>query len=178
MGPDALLKSIGKKHRHRTGYAEGVSMIARTVTAVEFVRSSDPMPMLGSVTAIHLKPPAGGADGGEEEAADGEEGEGPGRMSGEEASEVILEHPDTDAEVRALCADVQVLGRSEFKQLLRWRMKIRKALERMEKERAKAAEAEVRCGLSMHGVPAVVQRANWGACGCAGRGGFEMHGVV
>lgn len=40
---------------------------------------------------------------------------------------------------------MQVLGRSEFKQLLRWRMKMRKVLERVEKERAKAAAEEVRC---------------------------------
>jgi AdoMet-dependent rRNA methyltransferase SPB1 len=29
-------------------------------------------------------------------------------------------HPATSAEIRALCADLQVLGRSEFKQLLKW----------------------------------------------------------
>ncbi len=29
-------------------------------------------------------------------------------------------HPSTTAEIRALCNDLQVLGRSEFKQLLKW----------------------------------------------------------
>ena len=29
-------------------------------------------------------------------------------------------HPSTSAEIRALCNDLQVLGRSEFKQLLKW----------------------------------------------------------
>ncbi len=32
----------------------------------------------------------------------------------------IREHPATTAEVRQLCGDLQVLGRSEFKALLKW----------------------------------------------------------
>ncbi len=32
----------------------------------------------------------------------------------------VAAHPATTAEIRALCADLQVLGRSEFKQLLKW----------------------------------------------------------
>jgi hypothetical protein len=36
---------------------------------------------------------------------------------------------------------LQVLGRSEFKQLLRWRMKVRKDLEAAEKARAKELAA-------------------------------------
>ena len=38
----------------------------------------------------------------------------------EEAAAYIFLHPATNAEVRALAADLQVLGRSEFKQLLKW----------------------------------------------------------
>lgn len=40
----------------------------------------------------------------------------------------VRRHPATDGEVRALCGDLQVLGRSEFKALLRWRTALRKAL--------------------------------------------------
>ena len=36
------------------------------------------------------------------------------------AAAAVAAHPATTAEVRALCADLQVLGRSEFKQLLKW----------------------------------------------------------
>lgn len=146
MGPDALLKSIGKKQRHRTGYEAGASMIARTVTAAEFVRSADPMPTLASVRAILMQVPDAEASDGEAAEGEGEgEGDATARLSAEEATAMIVEHAETDTEVRALCADVQVLGRSEFKHLLRWRMKMRKALERMEKERAQGAPAEV-CG--------------------------------
>ncbi len=37
-------------------------------------------------------------------------------------------HAATTGEVRALCGDLQVLGRTEFKALLRWRLALRKAL--------------------------------------------------
>jgi len=36
------------------------------------------------------------------------------------AAAAVAAHPATSAEVRALCGDLQVLGRSEFKQLLKW----------------------------------------------------------
>lgn len=60
--------------------------------------------------------------------------EGPGRLDPAPAAEGaappvpfsdalagrIASHPTTNAEIRALCADLQVLGRSEFKLLLKW----------------------------------------------------------
>ena len=38
----------------------------------------------------------------------------------QEAAETIHLHPATSREVQALCQDLQVLGRSEFKALLKW----------------------------------------------------------
>ena len=38
----------------------------------------------------------------------------------QEAAETIRLHPATSREVLALCQDLQVLGRSEFKALLKW----------------------------------------------------------
>lgn len=43
-----------------------------------------------------------------------------GIENAEEAAAYVFLHPGTNAEVRALAADLQVLGRSEFKQLLKW----------------------------------------------------------
>ena len=37
-----------------------------------------------------------------------------------EAAAFVFLHPGTSEEVRTLCGDLQVLGRSEFKQLLKW----------------------------------------------------------
>lgn len=36
------------------------------------------------------------------------------------ANAAIAQHPSTTAEIKALVGDLQVLGRSEFKALLRW----------------------------------------------------------
>ena len=35
-------------------------------------------------------------------------------------AELARTHESTDSEIRQLCSDLQVLGRSEFKQLIRW----------------------------------------------------------
>lgn len=59
---------------------------------------------------------------------------------------VVRAHPATDSEVRLLCKDLLVLGRSEFKQLLRWRLMIKKDLQRQQKEAAKAAAAAGEAG--------------------------------
>lgn len=40
-------------------------------------------------------------------------------------AEFVRKHAATTTEILHLCTDLQVLGRSEFKQLLRWRMKVR-----------------------------------------------------
>ena len=39
---------------------------------------------------------------------------------GEALAELARSHASTDDEIRQLCSDLQVLGRSEFKQLIRW----------------------------------------------------------
>ncbi len=44
--------------------------------------------------------------------------EGAGDAAG--LAKFVREHPGTSPEVRALLGDLQVLGRSEFKQLLKW----------------------------------------------------------
>jgi hypothetical protein len=40
----------------------------------------------------------------------------------------VRQHAATTHEVRALCTDLQVLGRTEFKALLKWRLTLQKAL--------------------------------------------------
>jgi Domain of unknown function (DUF3381) len=180
MGPDALLKTIGKKHRHRTGYDAGTSLVHKTVTAVEFVRCNDPMPTLGTTSAILLEKgeacataTRGDAEAGAE--ADGsDDAEHAGRFSHEEAVEFVLGHKETVPEVQALCRDLQVLGRSEFKQLLRWRLKVRKDLEAAEKARAKAAqEVRARRMLRMHTCGVQAQKM---VCAVQAPGGSDSSG--
>jgi AdoMet-dependent rRNA methyltransferase SPB1 len=59
-----------------------------------------------------------------------------------ERAAYVREHKSTTAEVRALCSDLQVLGRSEFKHLLRWRLKVRGDLLKAEADALKATAVE------------------------------------
>lgn len=45
---------------------------------------------------------------------------GEGGLDPAELAAFIRDHPATTSEVKQLCRDLQVLGRSEFKQLLKW----------------------------------------------------------
>lgn len=42
----------------------------------------------------------------------------------------VRQHPATTSEIATLLSDLQVLGRTEFKQLLKWRMVVRKSLKK------------------------------------------------
>ena len=57
MGPDALLKTVAKKQRHRTGYEDGQTTMHAPLSALAFVAAKDPVPMLAQYTVIHLDGP-------------------------------------------------------------------------------------------------------------------------
>lgn len=54
-------------------------------------------------------------------------------------ADAIREDEATTAEIRLLCSDLQVLGRNEFKALLKWRLKVKKTLDTLAKAAAAAA---------------------------------------
>jgi AdoMet-dependent rRNA methyltransferase SPB1 len=63
-----------------------------------------------------------------------------------------LKHPSTDSEIQACCADIKVLGKRDFKLLLRWQKEMVKAFKiDEEKEREKAAAAAAADGMESSG---------------------------
>eukprot|EP00891_Asterochloris_glomerata_P005220 jgi/Astpho2/5220/fgenesh1_pm.00074_%23_11_t len=106
MGPDALLKQKIKQRRHREGYEEGLSSTYRPLPAAAFITSDKPVELLG----LHSRFVLQGAG-----AAPAEDVE-----SGAALAAYVQAHPATSAEIRRLCQDLQVLGRGEFKALLKW----------------------------------------------------------
>nr|POF13572.1 adomet-dependent rrna methyltransferase spb1 [Quercus suber] len=92
-----------KKKRKRDGYEEGDWTQFHEVSASEFVQTQDPIAMLGALNKIHF------------------------RQDGiNDISQSALDKlPETSEEVRLCCDDLKVLGRKEFKLLLRWRLKAR-----------------------------------------------------
>ncbi|XP_052193973.1 uncharacterized protein LOC127802297 [Diospyros lotus] len=90
-----------KQKRHRDGYEEGATVLRKVCSAADFVWSDAPLDILGSVTTITFEDPT---------------------------CLPIKDHSLTTEEVKALCEDLHVLGKQDFKHLLKWRMSIRKAL--------------------------------------------------
>ncbi|KAK4554434.1 AdoMet-dependent rRNA methyltransferase spb1 [Recurvomyces mirabilis] len=93
-----------KKKRKRDGYEEGDYTQFKEVPASEFVQTPDPIKMLGSVNKLHFRQEDAGGD---------------------IALAALDRLPETTEEVRICCQDLKVLGRKEFKLLLRWRLKAR-----------------------------------------------------
>ena len=106
MGPDALIKQKVKQKRFREGYEEGLSTMHKPTSAAAFVLSTTPVEMLGQFSQFAVSGAVAQSYPGAELA--------PGFAS------FVEQHPATSSEVKALCQDLQVLGRSEFKQLLKW----------------------------------------------------------
>lgn len=90
-----------KQKRNREGYEEGLATIWKVGLASDFVWSDKPLEVLGSVTSISFEDPACSS---------------------------LKDHSLTTDEIKLLCDDLRVLGKQEFKLLLKWRLHIRKAL--------------------------------------------------
>ncbi|OIW08719.1 hypothetical protein TanjilG_03395 [Lupinus angustifolius] len=90
-----------KQKRHRDGYEDGNTTLRKMSSAASFIWSDSPLEILGSVTSITFTDPA---------------------------DLQIEDHTLTTEEVKSLCHDLRVLGKQDFKHLLKWRINIRKAL--------------------------------------------------
>ncbi|KAJ0009800.1 hypothetical protein Pint_34703 [Pistacia integerrima] len=101
-----------KQKRHRDGYEDGESIVRKVSSAADFIWSNNPLEILGSVTSISFEDPSCLA---------------------------IIDHELTTEEVKALCDDLRVLGKQDFKHLLKWRMHLRKALSLSQKDKARKA---------------------------------------
>ncbi len=99
-GMTVMHKKFDKHNkRQRQGYDDSLGvMLERRGTASEFVSSPDAMRFLTNWHVLDFK---------------------------EGACQDLLKHPATTEEVRAFCSDLRVLSRSDFKTLLKWRIKMR-----------------------------------------------------
>ncbi|KAF8406450.1 hypothetical protein HHK36_008537 [Tetracentron sinense] len=102
-----------KQKRHRDGYEDGNTTLRKVCLASDFVWSETPLDILGSVASISFEDPA--------------------CLS-------IKDHNLTTDEIKALCDDLRVLGKQDFKHLLKWRMHVRKALSPTQKVTSTATD--------------------------------------
>jgi AdoMet-dependent rRNA methyltransferase SPB1 len=91
------------KKRKRDGYEEGNYTQFKEVPASEFIQTVDPIAMLGSLNRLSFEQP----------------------LNGDVALAALDKLPETTKEIRDCCMDLRVLGRKEFRNLLRWRLKVR-----------------------------------------------------
>ncbi|XRB14085.1 AdoMet-dependent rRNA methyltransferase spb1 [Pseudoscourfieldia marina] len=109
-----------KQKKHRAGYEDGILTFEKKLPAVHFVLAHTPVEKLGVHTSFLLRKCA-------DDISD------PGDADAQRAIEA---HAATDSEIRALCEDLRVLGKSEFKALLKWRAKVRTAALEAKKKHA------------------------------------------
>ncbi|KAI1452152.1 AdoMet-dependent rRNA methyltransferase spb-1 [Annulohypoxylon moriforme] len=108
------------KKRKRGGYEEGDYTQFKEVPASQFIETIDPIAILGNYNKLSFEQP----------------------KNGDVALAALDKMPETNEEIRICCADLKVLGRREFKLLLKWRLKAREAFGLPTKKTTKAAEPE------------------------------------
>ncbi|QVM13009.1 AdoMet-dependent rRNA methyltransferase spb1 [Coccidioides posadasii str. Silveira] len=107
-----------KKKRKREGYEEGDYTQHKEIPVTEFINTTDPIAILGTYNTLsfHQSP------------------------SGDLALATLERLPETTDEIRNCCEDLKVLGKKEFRTLLRWRLKVREQFGLAVKKGAKKAE--------------------------------------
>ncbi|KAK3937646.1 Spb1 C-terminal domain-containing protein [Diplogelasinospora grovesii] len=91
------------KKRKRDGYEEGDYIQFKEIAASEFIQTTDPIAILGQYNKMSFDQP----------------------KNGDVALAALDKLPETTQEIRNCCADLKVLGRKEFKLLLKWRLRVR-----------------------------------------------------
>ncbi|KAG1466532.1 hypothetical protein G6F46_000990 [Rhizopus delemar] len=104
-----------KKKRHRDGYEDGDYTLHKTLDVMEFIRADDPIVTLGSYNQF--------------------------TFTSDESRE-LLKRDITTEDIKINCEDLKVLGRGEFKALLKWRTTIRDELKMDKKKEEKIAVIE------------------------------------
>lgn len=92
-----------KKRRHRDGYEDGANILFKKLDVVEYITSEKFSDLLAEYNCINFD-------------------------SSNDSVKTILSDLETTEEIKNCCEDLKVLGRREFKLLLKWRLRMRKVL--------------------------------------------------
>ena len=92
-----------KKKRKREGYEAGDFTQFKEAPASEFIQTTDPIAMLGSLNKLTFEQ----------------------QNNADIALFALNKLPETTDEIKQCCMDLKVLGRKDFRMLLRWRLKAR-----------------------------------------------------
>ncbi|KAK3181089.1 AdoMet-dependent rRNA methyltransferase spb1 [Lecanicillium sp. MT-2017a] len=107
------------KKRKRDGYDEGDYTLYKEVPASEFIQTNDPIAILGSCNKLSFQQ----------------------SLNGDVALAALDKLPETTPEIRNCCSDLKILGRKDFKLLLRWRLRVREIFGFSSKDKEPTPEA-------------------------------------
>ena len=110
-----------KKRRHRGGYEEGDYLLYKEQPISNFIETTDPIQMLGTVHRLSFEE----------------------KENGDLAIAAITKLPETTPEIRACCEDLRVLGKKDFRKLLKWRLAVREKFGLAKKKQLLVEEAQV-----------------------------------
>jgi len=118
--PNRVVGVFDKQPRKpsREGYESGAALLYKKTTISDFIASEDPVHVISENNQLLF----------------------------DENSTIFQKHPLTTNEIRAICDDIKVHGRADFKHLLRWRAEMVKYKEKLEKgpeDEKEDGEAEV-----------------------------------
>jgi len=108
------------KKRKREGYEEGDYTQFKEVSASEFIQTTDPLDILANCNRLSFVQPT----------------------NGDVALAALDKLAETTGEIRNACADLKVLNRKDFKDLLRWRIKVREIFGLPTKKKQALPESE------------------------------------
>lgn len=109
-----------KKKRRREGYEEGDWTQYKEAPASDFIQTTDPIAMLGTLNKLSFEQ----------------------NGNGDLALATLDKLPETTQEIRDCCVDLKVLGRKEFRLLLKWRLRVREIFGFSEKKQEHKKEKE------------------------------------
>jgi AdoMet-dependent rRNA methyltransferase SPB1 len=100
---EAKIYNPEKKRRKRDGYEDGNYTQFKEASASDFIQTTDPIAMLANLNKLSFEQ----------------------KPNGDIALATLDRLPETTEEIRACCTDLKVLGKKDFRLLLKWRLKVR-----------------------------------------------------
>ncbi len=91
-----------KKKRHREGYEDDAAVLFKTKSVLDFIKHDQFMDILAEMNELSFTP------------------------ANDDEIKYLLLAPETTQEIKNCCQDLKVLGRREFKLLIKWRLQMRK----------------------------------------------------
>lgn len=101
---EAKVYNPEKKVRKREGYEEGDNLLYNTAPIMDFIKTEDPITMLGKLNKFDLDPE-------------------------DDEWKIVKKMKQTNKELLACIEDLKVLGKKDFKMILRWRKNARDLLD-------------------------------------------------